>query len=91
MILQKENIIHILMKLTKSKVINQSGGSQRLLMYNPEIPKRYPIFVNKYCIGKVLSLDKADAPANDPSSPYNGEIYPWTFGKIQVLKIFKAN
>ena len=41
---------------------------------------------NQYYFSRLFSLDKADAPANDPSSPYNGEIYPWTFGKIQVLK-----
>ena len=60
-------------------------------MYNPEIPKDIQSLSTNIVIGKVLSLDKADALANDPSSPYNGEIYPWTFGKIQVLKIFKAN
>ena len=73
-------------EIDQSKVINQSGGSQRLLMYNPEIPKDIQSLSTNIVIGKVLSLDKADAPANDPSSPYNGEIYPWTFGKIQVLK-----
>ncbi|MGX7715797.1 hypothetical protein ACWPXU_10615 [Enterococcus faecalis] len=73
-------------EIDQSKVINQSGGSQRLLMYNPEIPKDIQSLSTNIVIGKVLSLDKADAHANDPSSPYNGEIYPWTFGKIQVLK-----
>lgn len=49
-------------EIDQSKVINQSGGSQRLLMYNPEIPKDIQSLSTNIVIGKVLSLDKADAP-----------------------------
>ena len=48
-------------EIDQSKVINQSGGSQRLLMYNPEIPKDIQSLSTNIVIGKVLSLDKADA------------------------------